>query len=583
LTTLSGESTAPKTQALPRTLETRRTQVFPILTAEEIERVRRYATPVRFADGKRVFETGKPGPGLLVVLSGKLRVSARDPRGGETVLYEHGVGSFSGEVGQLSGRRSFADGVAVGDLEGLLIKPEQVRALLIAEATLGETIMRALILRRVGMLELGAGGPVLIGEDSSADVARLRSFLSRNGIPHVLLDPASEEEARSFIERYSAGPGELPLVICPDGSVMLNPTEGALAVCIGMLDIDTCERVYDVAIAGAGPAGLAAAVYAASEGLSVLVVDSRAFGGQAGASARIENYLGFPTGISGQALAGRAYTQALKFGATMLIPDEAVSLDCERSEAHELLTLRLADGRTVRSRSVVIATGAHYRRPQCSNVKALEGCGIWYWASPIEAKMCAGQEVIVVGGGNSAGQAAVFLAGHASKVWMLVRGDGLAASMSQYLIDRIAANQNIDLRTRTQIVRVTGARPSGVESVTWRHSDSGREETRAIRHVFLFLGAEPCTEWLRDCDVAVDDKGFVKTGFDSPCSDAARQSLISVPLETSVPGVFAIGDVRAGSIKRVGGAIGEGAAVVAQIHAFLAAAQQRSEQLTAQT
>jgi thioredoxin reductase (NADPH) len=570
-------------QPLSQTLETRRAQMFPVLTTEEIERVRRFATVVRFADGERVYETGKPSPGLLVVLSGKLRVTGRDGHGHGFPVVEHGVGSFSGEIGQLSGRRSFLDAVAVGDLEALLIKPEQLRALLIAEAGLGENIMRALILRRVGLLETGAGGPVLIGENSSADVARLRSFLSRNGIPHLLLDPAIDEEARALIERYSPAPGELPLVVCPDGSVMLNPTEGALARCIGMLDVDICKQAYDVAIAGAGPAGLAAAVYAASEGLSVLVVDSRAFGGQAGASARIENYLGFPTGISGMALAGRAYTQAQKFGATMLIPAEAVGLDCGRSDSHDLLALRLADGRTVRSRTVVLATGAHYRRPQCTNLKAMEGFGIWYWASPIEAKMCAGQEVVLVGGGNSAGQAAVFLAGHASKVWMLVRGEALAASMSQYLIDRIAAIPNIELRTRTEIVGLTGARPSGVESVTWRHGDSSREETRAIRHVFLFLGADPCTEWLKDCEVAVDDKGFVKTGPNSQRSEDLRQSAISLPLETNVPGVFAIGDVHAGSVKRVGGAIGEGAAVVAQIHSFLAAPRRQRAHLTAQT
>jgi thioredoxin reductase (NADPH) len=551
---------------LPETLETRRAQMFPVLAAEEIERMRRFATVHRFADGTPVYETGKPSPGLLVVLSGTLRVSRRDGRGHDLPIIDHEIGSFSGEVGQLSGKRSFVDGIAVGELEALLIKPDQLRALLIAEAGLGEKMMRALILRRVGLLETGAGGPVLIGEASSPDVARLRNFLSRNGFPHLLLDPVDDEEGRALIERYTPGPAELPLVVCPDGSVMLNPTEGALARCIGMLDIDTNRQVYDVAIVGAGPAGLAAAVYAASEGLSVLVIDASAFGGQAGASARIENYLGFPTGISGQALAGRAYTQAQKFGATMLIPAQAVGLKCDRSGNHDPLVLRLADGRIVRSGTVVIATGAHYRRPQCTNLKAMEGAGIWYWASPIEAKMCAGQEVVLVGGGNSAGQAAVFLAGYASKVWMLVRGDALAASMSQYLIDRIGANPNIELRTRTEIIGLTGAKPSGVESVKWRHRDSSREETRAIRHVFLFLGADPCTEWLRDCDVEVDDKGFVRT---------------SSSLETSVPGVFAIGDVRAGSIKRVGGAIGEGAAVVAQIHAFLAAPRRQAEHLTA--
>jgi thioredoxin reductase (NADPH) len=558
-----------------QTLETRRAQMFPVLATEEIERMQRFATVVRFADGERLYETGKPSPGMFVVVSGRLRVTGRDAHGRDFPLVEHGVGDFSGEVGQLSGRRSFVDGVAVGDLEALLIKPEQLRALLIAEAILGEKIMRALILRRVGLLETGTGGPVLMGATSCADVARLRSFLSRNGIPHLLLDPSEDEDARTFVERYSPRPDELPLVVCPDGSILLNPTEDALARCIGMLDPNTSEQVYDVAIAGAGPAGLAAAVYAASEGLSVLVIDSHAFGGQAGASARIENYLGFPTGISGMALAGRAFTQAQKFGATMLIPAQVVSLDCERSGAEDPVALRLADGRTVRSRTVVIATGAHYRRPTCTNLKAMEGSGIWYWASPIEAKMCAGQEVVLVGGGNSAGQAAVFLSGYATKVWMLVRGEGLAASMSRYLIDRIAAASRIELRTRTEIVGLSGAKPAGVESVKWRHRDSLREETRPIRHVFLFLGADPCTEWLKDCDVGVDANGFIKTGLDARRSNGPAQPPASLPLETSVAGVFAIGDVRAGSVKRVGGAIGEGAAVVAQIHAFLA---RRSEQ-----
>jgi thioredoxin reductase (NADPH) len=556
---------------IPPALQARRAQMFPILTTEEIERVRRFATDCRFADGERVYETGKPSAGLLVVLSGILRVTGRDGHGHDALVVDHGPGSFSGEVGQLSGRRSFVDGVAVGQLEGLLIKPEQLRALLVAEASLGENVMRALILRRVGLLETGTGGPVLIGSPSSSDVARLGSFLRRNGIPHLVLDPSDDEVAHSFIERYAPGPGELPLVVCPDGSTMFNPTEGVLARCIGMLDADTDGRIFDVTIAGAGPAGLAAAVYAASEGLSVLVIDSRAFGGQAGASARIENYLGFPTGISGLALAGRAYSQAQKFGATILIPAEVVGLDCERTSGHAPLALRLGDGRTVRSRSLVIATGARYRRPPCSNLKALEGYGIWYWASPIEAKICQGQEVVLVGGGNSAGQAAVFLSGYCSKVWMLVRGPGLAASMSQYLIDRLAAIPNIELLTRTEVVAVTGSKPSGVASVRWRHSDTGREETRAICHVFLFLGADPCTEWLKDCDVEVDHKGFVMTGHDFSPFEATGQQPARLPLETSVPGVFAIGDVHAGSVKRVGGAIGEGAAVVAQIHAFLSA------------
>jgi thioredoxin reductase (NADPH) len=533
--------------------------MFPVLADEEIARLRRFGAPRRYADGECLFETGKTSPGMFVVLSGRVRITGRDGHGHDLLIAELSAGGFSGEVGQLSGRRALADGVAVGAVDALLIVPEQLRALLVAEADLGEEVMRALILRRVGMIEMGSGGPVLIGAPSSPNMARLRSFLTRNGIPHLVFDPASDPDAHGFIERYAPRPEDLPLVACPDGSVLRNPAENELARCIGMLDAADADRVHDVAVVGAGPAGLATAVYAASEGLSVLVIDARAFGGQAGASARIENYLGFPTGISGQALAGRAYTQAQKFGARVLIPAEAVRLDCGRPEERDPLALELAGARGVRSRTVVIATGARYRRPDCADLKALEGRGVWYWASPIEAKACAGQEVALVGGGNSAGQGAVFLAGHVAKVWMLVRGLGLAASMSRYLIDRIAAIPNIELRTRTEIVALAGSREPGVESVRWRHRDSGAEETRLIRNVFLFLGADPATEWLKDCGVALDDKGFVRTGAGG-----------RLPLETSVPGVFAIGDVRSGSVKRVGGAIGEGAAVVAQIHAFLA-------------
>jgi thioredoxin reductase (NADPH) len=533
--------------------------MFPVLADEEIARLRRFGAPRRYADGECLFETGKTSPGMFVVLSGRVRITGRDGHGHDLLIAELSAGGFSGEVGQLSGRRALADGVAVGAVDALLIVPEQLRALLVAEADLGEEVMRALILRRVGMIEMGSGGPVLIGAPSSPNMARLRSFLTRNGIPHLVFDPASDPDAHGFIERYAPRPEDLPLVACPDGSVLRNPAENELARCIGMLDAADADRVHDVAVVGAGPAGLATAVYAASEGLSVLVIDARAFGGQAGASARIENYLGFPTGISGQALAGRAYTQAQKFGARVLIPAEAVRLDCGRPEERDPLALELAGARGVRSRTVVIATGARYRRPDCADLKALEGRGVWYWASPIEAKACAGQEVALVGGGNSAGQGAVFLAGHVAKVWMLVRGPGLAASMSRYLIDRIAAIPNIELRTRTEIVALAGSREPGVESVRWRHRDSGAEETRLIRNVFLFLGADPATEWLKDCGVALDDKGFVRTGAGG-----------RLPLETSVPGVFAIGDVRSGSVKRVGGAIGEGAAVVAQIHAFLA-------------
>ena len=541
------------------TLEARRAQTFPVLTPEEIARLHRFGRPRRFADGEHVLASGSVSPGLYVVLSGAIRVTGRDAHGHDVAVVEHGAGNFAGELSQLSGRPSFVSGVAVGATHTLEISVEQAHALLVAEAALGEKLMRAMILRRVALIESGAGGPVLIGAAASPDVARLRSFLSRNGIPHQLLDPATDSDAQAFIARYAPEPAQLPLAVCPNGEVLRNPHENELARCIGMLDAGAEDAVYDVAIAGAGPAGLAAAVYACSEGLSVLVIDSRAFGGQAGASARIENYFGFPTGISGQALAGRGFTQAQKFGARMLIPMEAVHLECEPAERREPMGLHLADGRAVRARTVVIASGARYRRPDCTNLKAMDGRGVWYWASPIEARMCAGQEVVLVGGGNSAGQAAVFLSGHASKVWMLVRGPGLAASMSKYLIERIAATPNIELLTRTELIGLTGSHDIGIESVTWRRNETGERETHALRHVFLFLGADPSTDWLRDCDVAVDDRGFVTTGEDAALS-----------LQTSVPGVFAIGDVRAGSVKRVGAAIGEGAAVVSQIHAFLA-------------
>ena len=538
------------------TLEARRAQTFPVLEADEIARMHRFGKPRRFAGGQRVLEIGKVSPGIYVVLSGAVRIIARDAHGQEYLVVEHGPGNFAAELSQLSGKPSFVNGIAVGETETVEISSENLQSLLVAEAALGERLMRAMILRRMILIESGAGGPVLVGATSAPDIVRLRSFLSRNGMPHQLLDPAADSDAQAFVTRYASLPEQLPLVVCPNGEVLRNPTESELARCIGMLDAGAADAVYDVAIVGAGPAGLATAVYAGSEGLSVLVIDARAFGGQAGASMRIENYLGFPTGISGLALAGRAYAQAEKFGARILIPMEVRRLACK---AGEPMMLELGDGRTVRGRTVVIASGARYRRPECANLAAIEGRGVWYWASPIEAKMCAGQEVVLVGGGNSAGQAAVFLSGHAAKVWMLVRGPSLAASMSKYLIDRIAGTPNIELLTHTQIVGVSGSRESGVESVTWRNRESGNTNTRPIRHVFLFLGADPSTDWLKDCDVAVDDRGFVTTAHD-----------LTLPLQTSVPGVFAIGDVRAGSVKRVGSAIGEGAAVVAQIHAYLA-------------
>lgn len=538
------------------TFQARLGQALPILDDRELERVRRFASPRHFDTGTRVYETGKPSAGVYVLLSGVVRITARDGHGQDVSVTDHQPGSFTGELAALSGRRALVDGVAVEEVDALQLDESQLHSLLVADAALGEKIMRALILRRVALIESGFGGPMLVGSPSSSAVAILQGFLRRNGIPNLLLDPATDPDAQTFLQRYAPSARDLPLAICPDGTVLRNPSEGELARCIGMTDGDVA-RIYDVAIAGAGPAGLAAAVYAGSEGLSVITTDARAFGGQAGASARIENYFGFPTGISGLALTARAYNQAEKFGVRMLIPAQVKRLVCDAGE-REPLALELVDGRVVRARTVVIASGASYRRPDCPDIRTMEGHGVWYWASPIEARMCTDDEVALVGGGNSAGQAAVFLAAHASKVWMLVRGPALAASMSRYLVDRIEATPNIAVLTGTEISALGGMPDTGVESVTWRNRGTGERQTRAIRHVFLFLGAEPATEWLRGCGVTLDAHGFVNTGSDA-----------RLPLATTVPGVFAIGDVRAGSVKRVGSAIGEGANVVAQIHAWI--------------
>ncbi len=392
---------------------------------------------------------------------------------------------------------------------------------------------------------------------------RLQGFLTRNGFPHHLLDAAGDHDAAELIARYSPSPTDWPLVVTADGTVLRNPSESELARAMGMIRALAKDKVYDVAVVGSGPAGLSTAVYAASEGLSVAVCDARAFGGQAGASARIENYLGFPTGISGLALTARAFNQAQKFGADVMIPVTVTSLDCSRPDG--AFGLKLDDGEVLRARSIVVASGARYRRPEIKNLADFEGRGVWYWASPIEARLCAEQEVVLVGGGNSAGQAAVFLSGHARKVHLVIRGGGLGASMSRYLIERIEAAANIELVFNTEVVALEGTEDASLERVRWRSRLSGDDSTTNIRNLFLFVGADPATGWLEGCGVMVDRGGFVMTG--AHCKKSEGQ--LASALETSVPGVFAVGDVRSGSVKRVGGAIGEGAQVVAALHDFL--------------
>jgi thioredoxin reductase (NADPH) len=556
------ETTMPSVPT-PSFADTRQHQMFPTLEPSEIERVRRFGQLRSFAPGEALAKVGERTSGLSIVLFGEIEVTRYTISGHSAPIVIHGPGAFLGELAQLAGRPALVDAKALGPVEALIIPPDQLRALLIGEAELGERIMRALILRRVRLLETGSGGPVIVGRADNGDVLRLQGFLRRNGHPNLQLDPETDAGAKALIDRFHVDPGELPIVLCPGGQLLRNPGEGELARCIGLVGPIDPDRIYDVAIVGAGPAGLAAAVYAGSEGLRALVLDCRAFGGQAGASARIENYLGFPTGISGMALMARAYNQAQKFGVEMAIPDEATALDATAFARDGRFRLDLANGEGASASAVVIASGVRYRRPAIENLAAFEGTSLHYWASPLEAKLCAGQEVALVGAGNSAGQAVVYLASQMKKVWLLVRGPSLATKMSRYLVDRIAGLANVEVLTQTNITALEGS--GGIlEAVRWR-AVSGEETRRPLRHVFLFVGADPNTDWLTGSGAALDRNGFVLTG-----SEADARSRL---LETSLRGVFAIGDVRAGSTKRVAAAVGEGAQVVATLHAFLAEAE----------
>jgi thioredoxin reductase (NADPH) len=537
-------------------LDERREQRFPILQPHEIERLRRFGEPRGFAEGEALIEVGQSGHGIALIVSGEVAVTQRDQFDHVSPVVTYVSGSFMGELGQLTGRPALAQAHARSAVQALMISPERLRALLVAEAELGERIMRALILRRVALLQLPGVGPIIIGDPTSGDALRLESFLDRNAFPNHTLDPTIDAEARALIERFHIEPGELPIVLCPGGQLLKNPAEGQLARCLGMVGPIDPARLYDVAIVGAGPAGMAASVYAASEGLSVLNLDCRAFGGQAGASSRIENYLGFPTGITGMALMARAHNQALKFGVEVAIPDQVAAV----AATDEGFRLTLADEEVVRARALVVASGARYRRLDVANLDQFEGSSVHYWASPLEGRLCADREVALVGAGNSAGQAIVYLASQAGKVWVLVRGSGLEASMSRYLIDRIKSLPNVELVFHTEVIALEGV--GGVlKSVTWCDTRSRAETRKALPHLFLFIGADPNTDWLDGSGIALDAKGFVRTG--------ARVGDTQHPLETSLRGAFAIGDVRDTSVKRVAAAVGEGAQVVAALHAYL--------------
>ena len=563
-------------------LEQRREQMFPQLSPAQVEAAKRFGGAVRrFGPNEVVFHVGDLAAPAWLVLSGYIEVARKDAFGNREVITLHRAGMMAGEVSQLASGPSFVEGVASHDgCEAMRFDAVHLRSLVVGHAEVGEILMRAFILRRVALIQAGAG-TVIIGKTDGADSMRLQNFLRRNGIPHMVLDPAVDHDAGVLIERLAIKAEDMPIAVCPDGKVLRNPTEKRLAQCQGLLPDFETNNEFDVAVVGAGPAGLATAVYAASEGLSVLVLDSRAFGGQAGASSRIENYLGFPTGISGMALAGRAFNQAQKFGAVMAIPAEVRTLECGvqcdkvkpldlsiplEPPAPRRFRITLDDDSSVRTSAVVIASGARYRRLEIENLGDFEGSGVYYWASPIEAKLCASREVIVVGGGNSAGQAAVFLAGHADHVHILVRGPSLAATMSRYLIDRIEALPNVTLHPYTEIARLNGNRERGLESVLWKNRRSGEEQERTVHHVFLFIGADPNTEWLRQCPIEMDVHGFVCTGP----SVTQAHSRVLMPYETTQHGVFAVGDVRATSVKRVASAVGEGSVVVSQLHAYLA-------------
>jgi thioredoxin reductase (NADPH) len=549
---------------MPLTLADRIDQVFPTLTKAQVALFAAHGRRRQIQAGEILLDVGDQLR-FFVVTKGKVdAVSTTGPT--ESLIATLQPGQFTGEINMLSGRRQFTRIRASEAGEVIELEREELLALVQTDSELSDILMRAFILRRVELIAHQVGDAVLVGSDHSADTLRIREFLTRNGYPHAYVDLDRDSDVQASLDRFQVSLSDIPVVICRGQLVLRNPTNRQIADCLGFNEAIDGKHVRDLVVVGAGPAGLAAAVYGASEGLDVLVLESTAPGGQAGSSSKIENYLGFPTGISGQELAGRAYTQAQKFGAQIMIAKCARKLACDRKP----YVIETDDGQRVPARSVVIATGAIYRRLSMDNVAQFEGAGIYYGATFVEGQLCRGEEVVVVGGGNSAGQAAVFLAQTSKRVHMLVRSDGLAASMSRYLIRRIEENPSVDLRTCTEIVALEGN--DHLERVQWRDKRTEKTETRDIRHIFVMAGAKPNTEWLDGC-VLVDANGFIKTGTHLTREDLANASwpLARPPhlLETSLPRVFAVGDVRAGNIKRVASAVGEGSIAVAAVHQVL--------------
>jgi thioredoxin reductase (NADPH) len=539
-------------------------KIFPKLTPAQIDRIAAHGRIRSVQPGEVLIEQGDTSVPFFVVITGEVEI-VRPFDAYETLVTVHGSGEFTGEVNMLSGRRSFFRARATKPGKVIELDHQQMLTLVQTDAELSDILMRAFILRRVELIAAGVGDIILIGSTHSASTLRIKEFLMRNGHPYSYIDLERDPDVQNLLDNFKISASEIPVLICRGQLALRNPSNQQIADCLGFNESVDQTHVRDLVVIGAGPSGLAAAVYGASEGLDVLVLETSSPGGQAGSSSKIENYLGFPTGITGQELAARAYLQAQKFGAHMLIA-KGTRLICDRKP----YVIELENGARISTRTVVIATGAQYRKLPLENLSRFEGAGVYYGATFVEAQLCGGEEVIVIGGGNSAGQAAVFLAQTAKRVYMLVRSAGLAASMSRYLIRRIENSPTITLRPQTEIVALEG--DNHLNSAYWRNGKTGQTEKHEISHIFVMTGADPNTRWLNGC-MALDSKGFIKTGPDLLPEDlgTAGWPLTRPPylLETSLPGVFAVGDVRGGSIKRVASAVGEGSIAISFIHKVL--------------
>ncbi len=554
-------STVPAFEPLKPTPET-----FPTLTTAQVDRIRAYGKVRSVTAGQVLFEPGDTKVPVFIILSGSLDIVLPCPTE-EKRLVTHHAGGFSGEFSMITGQHAMVRGQVAESGEFIEVAAEDFRTMIGKDAELGELFMRVFILRRVGLIASGAGNALLLGSRHSANTLRLREFLGRNGHPVHYVDLDVDERSQAMLDHFHVKLEDIPVVICNGRHILRNPTPAAVADCLGLnADIDESE-VRDLIVVGAGPSGLAAAVYAASEGLNVLVVETAAPGGQAGSSSRIENYLGFPMGISGNELASRALAQAQKFGANMMIARSAVRLHCDRRPYQ----VELDQGPPLSARAIVLAAGAQYNKPPIENLSRFENVGVYYGATFMESQLCDGEEVIVIGGGNSAGQAAVFMSQNASKVYILVRSSQLSDTMSRYLIRRIEENPKIEVHYQTEILRVDG--DDHLERVTWQDKKTGEISEHKVRHLFVMTGASPRTEWLRGC-LALDSKGFVLTGYDLDRLTLQEQQWpLSRPpqiMETSLPGVFAVGDIRSGNVKRVAAAVGEGSIAIHLVHRALA-------------